>query len=116
MAGPVEIKYRAFISYSHTDVDLAKWLHSRLEGFRIDKDLVGRATTMGAVPDTLRPIFRDRDEFTPGHTLSEQTRMAIDASAAMIVLCSRAAAKSHYVNEEVRLFKSEHPARPIIPV
>jgi hypothetical protein len=44
------------------------------------------------------PIFRDRDDFTAGHSLSEQTLAALDASAALIVLGSPDAAKSHYVN------------------
>ena len=42
MAEPIGLKYRAFISYSHTDTSWAKWLHGKLEGFSIDKDLVGR--------------------------------------------------------------------------
>jgi hypothetical protein len=46
---------------------------------------------------------------TAGHSLNEQTLAALDASAALIVLGSPDAAKSHYVNEEVRLFK--HLAR-----
>ena len=71
---------------------------------------------MGLIPKTLRPIFRDRDDFTAGHSLSEQTLAALDASAALIVLGSPDAAKSHYVNEEVRLFKRRHPDRPIIPI
>ncbi len=54
--------------------------------------------------------------FSAGHSLSDQTVAALDASAALIVLCSPASAKSHYVNEEVRLFKSRHPGRPVIPV
>jgi hypothetical protein len=116
MPAPIEIKYRAFISYSHTDARWAKWLHSSVEGFRVDKDLVGAATAMGPAPKSLRPIFRDRDEFTAGHTLTGQTRAAIDSSAALIVLCSPAGAKSYYVNEEIRLFKSQHPERPVIPV
>src|SRR5262249_15594189 len=62
------------------------------------------------------PIFRDRDDFTAGHSLSEQTLAALDASAALIVLASPFSAKSHYVNEEVRLFKQRNPDRPIIPV
>jgi hypothetical protein len=67
MAEPVPIKYRAFISYSHADMIWAKWLHRALEGFTIDKDLAGRETLTGTVPNTLRPIFRDRDESTAGH-------------------------------------------------
>jgi hypothetical protein len=80
MAEPVALKYRAFISYSHADTASAKWLHRGLETFRIDKDLVGRETATGTIPKALRPIFRDRDDFTAGHTLSEQTLAALDAS------------------------------------
>jgi hypothetical protein len=48
-------RYRAFLSYSHHDTAWGKWLHGALESYRIDKDLVGRETPMGAVPKTLRP-------------------------------------------------------------
>ena len=110
------LKYRAFLSYSHRDVGWARWLHTRLEGFRIDRDLVGRDTALGPVPKTLRPIFRDREDFSGGHSLTEATVVALDASAALIVLCSSAAASRPAVNEEVRLFRSRHPERPVIPV
>src|SRR5262245_55810034 len=116
MPAPVKLRYRAFISYSHADTKWANWLHGRLEGFRIDSDLIGRETPMGLIPSTLRPIFRDRDDFTAGHSLTEQTLAALDSSAALIVLSSPDAARSHYVNEEVRLFKHRHPDRPIIPI
>jgi formylglycine-generating enzyme required for sulfatase activity len=116
MAEPVVLKYRGFISYSHADTSWAKWLHRALEGFTIDKDLAGRATATGSIPKTLRPIFRDRDEFTAGHTIPEQILAALDASHALIVICSPAAAKSRDVNEEIRLFKSRHPERPVVPL
>ena len=111
-----EQKYRAFISYSHADTAWAKWLHRGLETFVIDKDLADRETSTGKIPNALRPIFRDRDEFTAGHALAEQTLAALDASEGLIVICSPAAAKSHYVNEEIKLFKSRHPKRPVIPL
>ena len=116
MADLVAVKYRAFISYSHADTSWAKWLHRGLEGYRVDKELVGRETATGVIPKTLRPIFRDRDDFTAGHTLNEQTLAALDASRALVVICSPSAAKSHYVTEEIRLFKSRHPDRPVIPL
>ena len=116
MAEPIALKYRAFISYSHLDASWAKWLHRALESFAIDKDLVGRETATGTIPKVLRPIFRDREDFTAGHTLSEQTLAALDASHTLIVICSPASAKSHYVNEEIRLFKSRHPERPVVPL
>jgi hypothetical protein len=110
------LKYRAFLSYSHHDTRWAKWLHATLESFRIDKDWVGRETVVGSVPKTLRPIFRDREDFSGGQTLTEATIAALDASAALIVLCSTVSAGRRTVNEEVRLFRSRHPARPMIPV
>jgi tetratricopeptide (TPR) repeat protein len=116
MAETVVYKYRAFISYSHSDTNWAKWLHRQLEGIRIDKDLVGRETATGQVPKSLRPVFRDRDDFAAGHSLTDQTLAALDASSALIVLASPTSAKSRYVNEEIRLFKSHHPDRPVIPV
>jgi hypothetical protein len=68
------------------------------------------------VPKSLRPIFRDRDDFTAGHSLTEQTLAALDASSALTVLASPTSAKSRHVNEEIRLFKSRHADRPVIPV
>jgi tetratricopeptide (TPR) repeat protein len=111
----MDFKYRAFLSYSHSDTPWAKWLHKQLEAFPVS-GLVGRDTPLGPVPKTLRPIFRDRQEFSAGRTLTEQTIANLDGSAALIVLCSPASARSHYVNEEIRLFRARHPERPIVPV
>lgn len=116
MPALIPFKYRAFLSYAHANKRWAKWLHRQLERFPLDKDLVGRETSSGVTPSMLRPIFRDRDDFTAGHTLTEQTLAALDSSAALIILCSPEAARSHYVNEEIRLFKWRHPKRPVIPV
>jgi hypothetical protein len=77
---PVPFKYRAFLSYSHRDKAWGKWLHAALEGHRVDKDLVGRDTPAGPVPKTLRPIFRDREDFSAGHSLTAQTIAALEAS------------------------------------
>ncbi len=112
----VPIKYRAFLSYNHQDTRIAMRVHARLESFRIDKDLVSRPTPAGPVPPTLRPIFRDRNDFDAGGELGEETAAALDASAALIVIASPHAAKSKYVNEEIRLFKSRHPERAIVPL
>ena len=111
-----ELRYRAFISYSHVDKRWAEWLHLKLEAFAVDKDLAGATTPTGAIPKNLRPVFRDRDEFTAGKALGEQTRDAISHSAALIVVCSPAAAKSEYVNDEIRMFKLERADRPVIPL
>nr|MCH9808721.1 TIR domain-containing protein [Alphaproteobacteria bacterium] len=112
----ISLKYRGFLSYSHADAGWSTWLHKRLEAFKLGSDQIGRQTEIGPVPKTLRPIFRDRHEFTGGDTLGEATVAALDASAALIVVCSPAAANSRNVNEEVRLFRHRHPERPVVPV
>jgi len=109
-------KYRAFLSYSHADTRMAKRVLARLEGFHIDKELAGRETPAGTIPETLRPIFRDRHDFDAGGSLAQQTCAVLDGSAALIVLASPHAARSKFVNEEVRQFKSRHPERPVIPL
>jgi tetratricopeptide (TPR) repeat protein len=116
MSEPASLKYRAFISYSHADTGWAKWLQRGLESFKIDKDLAGRETARGVIPETLRPIFRDREDFTAGDALPDQTLAALDASHALIVVCSPNSARSNYVNEEARLFKSRHRDRSVIPL
>lgn len=110
------LQYCAFLSYAHADMNWARWLHRQLEGFRVDKSLVGRQTSMGPVPAALRPIFRDRDDFSGGSSLTEATIAALDASKALIVLCSAVAATRPAVNEEIRLFRFRHPERTLIPV
>jgi eukaryotic-like serine/threonine-protein kinase len=101
VADITQFKYRAFLSYSHADKAWGKWLHAALEGYRIDKDLVGRETPVGPVPKMLRPIFRDREDFSAGHSLTAQTLAALEASQFLIVICSPNAAQSAYVNEEL---------------
>jgi hypothetical protein len=112
----VPFKYRAFLSYSHRDKAWGKWLHAALEGYRISKDLAGRETVVGRVPKTLRPIFRDREGFSAGQSLSDQTIAALEASQFLIVICSPSAAQSKYVNEEVHRFKILGSPNRLIPV
>ena len=109
-------KYTAFLSYSHRDNAWAKRIHRALERFRIDERLGERATPIGPDPSSLRPIFRDREEFSAGKSLDRQTREALEASAFLILLCSPSAAKSEFVNQEVLLFKQLGRGERIIPV
>src|SRR3954471_22234235 len=113
---PRAYRYRAFLSYSHRDRAFCEWLHGALERTRIDKDLVGKVTRFGPVPASLRPIFRDREDFAAGASLGRETLAALEASQFMIVLCSPDAARSPHVNEEVRRFKALGGADFIIPI
>jgi tetratricopeptide (TPR) repeat protein len=70
---PIAPRYTAFLSYSHRAARVAERLHRQLESFRIDRDLVGRATDIGPIPATLHPIVRDRAEFDAGGSLVAQS-------------------------------------------
>lgn len=101
-------RYRAFISYSHADHKIARWLLSKLEGYRVPKRLVGQSTPCGPVPQNLRPIFRDRDELASASDLGERITSVLHESAALIVICSPAAARSRWVSEEILAYKRIH--------
>jgi tetratricopeptide (TPR) repeat protein len=98
-------KYRAFISYSHSDEKWARWLHHGLETYRMPTQLVGAATEYGPVPARFAPVFRDRDELATATNLGATLIAALEQSACQIVICSRKAAKSRWVNEEILTFK-----------
>jgi tetratricopeptide (TPR) repeat protein len=101
--------YWAFLSYSHSDAELADWLHEALEQFRVPPALVGKLTAMGPVPRRLTPIFRDRHELAAADDLGEEIRQAIAGSRFLVVLCSPAAATSRWTNSEIDFFKRTHP-------
>ena len=107
-------RYMAFLSYSHHDEATASWLHEALEEFRVPPRLVGQLTELGAVPKRLTPIFRDRHELAAAADLGEEIEEAITASRFLIVLCSPAAAKSRWINEEIACFKRLHDDERIL--
>lgn len=100
--------YRAFISYSHRDKQHAAWLHRTVESYRIPKKLVGKETAVGPVPARPSPIFRDRDELPASADLGGELTSALQRSMFLIVICSRASAKSHWVMQEILRFKQMH--------
>jgi eukaryotic-like serine/threonine-protein kinase len=98
-------KYRAFISYSHSDSRWAARLHRVLEGWSPPRRLVGRDTPMGPVPRKLGPVFRDREDLSSAADLGARITGAIERSLCLVVVCSPAAARSRWVNEEVLAWK-----------
>lgn len=105
---PGEMRYRAFMSYSHRDEQVARKLHRWLEAYRLPRRLHADAGSR------LVPIFRDRLELPAAADLDAQVKQALAISDALLVLGSPAASASPWVNAEIRLFRSLHPDRPII--
>lgn len=107
------LRYKAFISYSHRDAALVQRLHRRLEGYRVPAALRRAPAGDPALPARLHPVFRDRDELASSGALSASIEAALDASAALVVVCSPAAAASPWVDAEVRRFRQRWPERPV---
>ena len=98
------MSYAAFISYSHRDRRWAQWLHRSIENYRPPRDVAASHGVDGVLP-ALRPVFLDRAELPTSADLAATVRAALAESAALVVVCSAAAAQSRWVNEEVRAFK-----------
>ena len=102
--------YYAFISHSSEDEKTAKWLCKQLEGYHIpaviQKDY--------HAPKRLKPIFLFQTDLS-GNKLRDALEGELSDSQFLIVLCSPAAAKSDYVNKEVKHFIDSGRYDKIIP-
>ena len=103
MAGISEIRsYAAFISYRHLPIDRkwAQWLLESLERFRTPRSLVRKG-----FPRRIAPIYRDEDEVPASANLSRHIEEALEASRALIVVCTPATPASRWIEREVRAFR-----------
>ena len=105
-------RYRGFISYSQTDKKLAKQLHRALEAYRVPKGVEADLTPKRR----LGRFFLDDDELAGAPSLGSALEGAIDDSENLIVVCSPSAAKSRWVNEEVRHFKARHNSDQVFAI
>lgn len=105
-------EYTAFISYSHDDTYWADTLQKKLEHFYIP---VALREANPDIPATVRPIFKDDTDLTPG-TLSDRISNALDNSDFLIVICSIHSAQSEWVSKEVEHFIRAGRSSRIIPV
>jgi hypothetical protein len=100
-------RYRGFISYSQRDKPIAQRMHRALETYRMPRGVnapVGPNRTLGR-------FFRDDDEMGASQSLGAALEGALDDADNLIVICTPAAAKSKWVDAEVRRFKRRGGAR-----
>ncbi len=108
--------YWAFISYSNVDRRQARKLHRRIELYSIPGPLVGTAIPAGVAPKRFHPVFLDRLELPATASLTNEIQTAIAQSHHLIVVCSRAAARSAWVENEIRAFRALGRADRILAV
>ena len=107
-------KYKAFISYSHKDKVFAKWLHKKIENYAIPNLLREKYPYL---PKNLqRSVFRDEDELPTGSVLSNNLTYALNNSEFLIVVCSKNAVKSEWVDKEIIYFKQKHGEESVLAI
>jgi YD repeat-containing protein len=96
-------KYWAFVSYSHFDMRVAKWLTAALAKKRVPPAY--RHLVEGS-PANFAPLFRDEVEVSASSRLDSSIEAALRQSRNLIVVCSPFAVASEYVAQEIRYFIS----------
>lgn len=102
----------AFISYSHRDMAVAKWLQKRLEGFKLPTEIHNDVNEKSRY---LRPIFRDQSDLNTG-ILGDELRKHLEQSKYLILICSKHSAQSQWVSDEAEAFVEMGRLDQIIPV
>ncbi len=115
-SSPAALRYAAFISYSSLDRARGEALQQALEAFRLPAPLRGRDFGRGPLAKRLGSVFRDRWDADASVDLGAELRAALEASDALIVLCSPASARSRWVGEEILSFKRLGRADRLFPV
>lgn len=110
--GNNEFSNIAFISYSHRDMSVAKWLQRRLEGFKLPTEI---HNDVNARSRYLRPVFRDVSDLNTG-VLSDELHRQLRQSKFLILICSKHSAQSAWVSSEAKTFIEMGRLDHIIPI
>ena len=105
------MKYDAFISYRHSDMEIAKRLHKGLETFKVPRSVA----KIGGKKDIKR-VFRDREELPIGSDLGDNISAALQESEYLIVICSPRTPESYWVKKEISTFIEMHSRDHILAV
>ncbi len=106
-----EYKYFAFISYKSQDRRWANWLQKKLEYYILPAEIRKADSRLSK---GIRPVFKDISDLGAGN-LDQGIRQALAESRYLIVICSPRAAKSKWVNKEVKEFIDCGRLKDIIP-
>ncbi len=107
------MRYEAFISYRHGEIDgeIAKRIHSEIENWRVPKKIAEKThkTRLGRV-------FRDEDELQASADLSAAICEALDESEWLIVICTKRYSESKWCLEEVSHFTANRGLDHVIVI
>ena len=107
------LKYNAFISYRHSEVDskIASEVQTRLERFRIPKAIIKKTGVK-----RFERIFRDKEELPITSDLNDDIDEALANSDNLIVICSTRTNDSIWVRKEIETFLKYHEKKDVFTV
>lgn len=113
-----EIKYDAFISYRHCELDqfVAVTLHKELEAFKLPKAIVKQLEAKGIDKKKIERVFRDRDELPITNNLADPITNALRNSEFLLVICSPRLKESLWCRKEIETFISMHGREKVFAV
>ncbi len=113
-----EIKYDAFISYRHCELDqfVATTLHKELEAFRLPKTIQKQLNAKGITKKKIERVFRDRDELPITNNLNDPITNALQNSDFLLVICSPRLKESLWCRKEIETFIKMHGREHIFAV
>jgi len=109
---PENFRYAGFISYSQKDKVWAQRIHRALEAYRLPTGIASDQNKKKG----LGRFFRDDDELAGAPSLGDALESSLNASAALIVVCSPNSARSKWVDAEIRKFKSRGPSAKVLAI
>jgi len=113
-----EVKYDAFISYRHCELDqfVATTLHKELEAFRLPKVIAKQLKAKGITKKKIERVFRDRDELPITNNLADPITNALQNSEFLLVICSPRLRESLWCRKEIETFIKMHGREHIFAV
>lgn len=99
------VKYDAFISYRHCELDsfVSENLHKKLENFKIPKSVQKK---IGTDKTKIERVFRDEAELPLSDNLSDPIMAALQNSEFLIVICTPRLPLSAWCKKEIETFVS----------
>lgn len=104
-----QVKYDAFISYRHTEVDqfVAEQLHKMMETFKLPSNVAKKNRKENKKTKITR-VFRDQDELQLVSNLEDPIIEALNHSEWLIVICSPRLRQSMWCLKEIETFIKLH--------
>lgn len=125
------VKYDAFISYRHSELDsfVAETLHKQLESFKLPRGVVRNKTLemqqseaecnevlTKEVKTRIHRVFRDKEELPLATNLADPITEALQNSEYLIVICSPRLPESMWCRKEIETFIEMHDREHVLAV